>query len=100
MRVGRVRAQSEIDAKTNEISRGSPSPSRTWAHEGKGRGRREKRAIRTAPSADIDWPYAAQVLRIGHDIGSPTAPGAQGNRLRHHQSAPGPGRSPPPRRLT
>jgi predicted transposase YbfD/YdcC len=43
-----------------------------WAEEGKGHGRKERRAIRTAPAAGIDWPGAAQVLRIRRDTG-PTA---------------------------
>ncbi len=44
----------------------------SWAEEGKGHGRKERRAIRTAPAAGIDWPGAAQVLRIRRDTG-PTA---------------------------
>jgi predicted transposase YbfD/YdcC len=44
----------------------------SWAEEGKGHGRREKRGIRTAPADGIDWPGAAQVLRIRRDTG-PTA---------------------------
>ena len=42
----------------------------TWAEEGKGHGRRERRAIRTAPSKGISWPHAAQVLRIRRDSGA------------------------------
>ena len=41
----------------------------SWAEEGKGHGRKERRAIRTAPAAGIDWPGAAQVLRIRRDTG-------------------------------
>lgn len=41
----------------------------TWAEEGKGHGRRERRAIRTAPADGIGWPHAAQVLRIRRDSG-------------------------------
>jgi predicted transposase YbfD/YdcC len=44
----------------------------SWTEEGKGHGRREKRSIRTAPADRIDWPDAAQVLRIRRDTG-PTA---------------------------
>ena len=44
----------------------------SWADEGKGHGRRERRGIRTAPAAGIDWPGAAQVMRIRRDTG-PTA---------------------------
>lgn len=32
----------------------------TWAEEGKGHGRREWRAVRTAAAIGIDWPHAAQ----------------------------------------
>jgi predicted transposase YbfD/YdcC len=39
------------------------------AEDGKGHGRREKRAVRTAPADGIDWPGAAQVLRIRRDAG-------------------------------
>ena len=48
----------------------------TWTDQGKGHGRREKRAIRTAPAAGIDWPGAAQVLRIRRDSGPTTGPWA------------------------
>ena len=41
----------------------------TWTDQGKGHGRREKRTIRTAPADGIDWPHAAQVLRIRRDAG-------------------------------
>jgi len=44
----------------------------SWAEEGKGHGRRERRGIRTAPAAGVDWPGAAQVMRIRRDTG-PTA---------------------------
>jgi hypothetical protein len=46
----------------------------SWAGEGKGHGRREKRSIRTAPAVGIDWPHAAQVLRIRRDTGRTTGP--------------------------
>jgi predicted transposase YbfD/YdcC len=46
----------------------------TWTDQGKGRGRREKRAIRTAPADGIDWPHAAQVLRIRRDTGPTRGP--------------------------
>jgi predicted transposase YbfD/YdcC len=48
----------------------------SWAEEGKGHGRREKRSIRTAPADGIDWPDAAQVLRIRRDTGPSTGPWA------------------------
>ena len=48
----------------------------TWADEGKGHGRREKRTIRTAPAKGIDWPHAAQVLRIRRDTGPTHGPWA------------------------
>lgn len=46
----------------------------TWTDQGKGHGRREKRAIRTAPATGIDWPHAAQVLRIRRDAGPTRGP--------------------------
>ena len=46
----------------------------TWADQGKGHGRREKRTIRTAPADGIDWPHAAQVLRIRRDAGPTRGP--------------------------
>jgi hypothetical protein len=46
----------------------------TWTEQGKGHGRREKRAIRTAPAAGIDWPGAAQILRIRRDAGPTRGP--------------------------
>ena len=46
----------------------------TWVQEGKGHGRREKRVIRTAPADGIDWPHAAQVLRIRRDSGPTRGP--------------------------
>ena len=46
----------------------------TWTDTGKGHGRREKRAIRTAPADGIDWPAAAQVLRIRRDAGPTHGP--------------------------
>jgi hypothetical protein len=48
----------------------------TWAQEGNGHGRREKRVIRTAPADGIDWPHAAQVLRIRRDSGPTRGPWA------------------------
>lgn len=39
------------------------------AEDGKGHGSREKRTVRTAPAGGIDWPGAAQVLRIRRDAG-------------------------------
>lgn len=41
----------------------------SWAGDGTGHGRREKRAGRTAPAGGIDWPGAARVLRIRRDAG-------------------------------
>jgi predicted transposase YbfD/YdcC len=46
----------------------------SWTEDGKGHGRRERRAIRTAPADGIDWPHAAQVLRIRRDSGSTHGP--------------------------
>ena len=46
----------------------------SWAEEGKGHGRRERRAIRTAPADGIDWPHAAQVMRIRRDSGPTHGP--------------------------
>jgi hypothetical protein len=48
----------------------------SWAEDGKGHGRREKRSIRTAPADNIDWPGAAQVLRIRRDTGPTHGPWA------------------------
>jgi predicted transposase YbfD/YdcC len=45
-----------------------------WTQKGKGHGRREKRAVRTAPADGIDWPHAAQVLRIRRDAGPTRGP--------------------------
>lgn len=41
----------------------------SWAEEGKGHGRKERRSIRTAPADGIDWPGSAQVMRIRRDAG-------------------------------
>ena len=41
----------------------------SWAEEGNGHGRRERRSIRTASADGITWPHAAQVLRIRRDSG-------------------------------
>jgi predicted transposase YbfD/YdcC len=46
----------------------------SWAGQSKGHGRRERRAIRTAPADGIDWPHAAQVLRIRRDSGPTRGP--------------------------
>lgn len=46
----------------------------TWAEEGKGHGRRERRSIRTAPADGITWPHAAQILRIRRDSGPTRGP--------------------------
>ena len=46
----------------------------SWAEENTGHGRRERRAIRTAPAAGIDWPHAAQVMRIRRDTGPTHGP--------------------------
>ena len=46
----------------------------SWAEEGTGHGRRERRAIRTAPASGIDWPHAAQVMRIRRDSGPTCGP--------------------------
>jgi hypothetical protein len=48
----------------------------TWTGEGKGHGRRERRAIRTGPAYGIDWPHAAQVPRIRRDSGPTRGPWA------------------------
>jgi len=46
----------------------------SWAEEAKGHGRRERRAIRTAPADGIDWPHASQVMRIRRDSGPTHGP--------------------------
>lgn len=46
----------------------------TWAEEGTGHGRRERRSIRTAPADGIAWPHAAQVFRIRRDSGPTHGP--------------------------
>ena len=46
----------------------------SWAEQGTGHGRRERRAIRTAPADGISWPHAAQVLRIRRDSGPTHGP--------------------------
>ena len=46
----------------------------SWAEQGNGHGRRERRAIRTAPADGIDWPHAAQVMRIRRDSGLTRGP--------------------------
>jgi hypothetical protein len=47
----------------------------SWAGEGTGHGRRERRSIRTAPADGISWPHASQIMRIRRDTGPRTAPG-------------------------
>ena len=56
----------------------------SWAEEGNGHGRRERRSIRAGP--------AHPPRQRPH----PRPVDAQGDRLRHHQPARGPGRTPPP----
>lgn len=46
----------------------------TWAEQGTGHGRRERRSIRTAPADGITWPHAAQVMRIRRDTGPTHGP--------------------------
>ena len=46
----------------------------SWAEEGTGHGRRERRAIRAAPADAISWPHAAQILRIRRDTGPTHGP--------------------------
>ncbi len=46
----------------------------SWAEEGTGHGRRERRSIRTAPAGGIAWPHAAQVMRIRRDTGPTHGP--------------------------
>ena len=46
----------------------------SWTEQGKGHGRRELRSIRTAPAAGIDWPHAAQILRIRRNAGPTHGP--------------------------
>lgn len=46
----------------------------TWAEEGTGHGRRERRSIRIAPATGITWPHAAQVFRIRRDSGPTHGP--------------------------
>lgn len=41
----------------------------SWTEDGTGHGRRERRSIRVAPAAGIDWPHSAQVFRIRRDSG-------------------------------
>ena len=72
----------------------------TWTEQGTGHGRRERRSIRTVPADGID--LAARRPDPAHPPrhrGYARALDAQGNRLRHHQPARGPGRPPPPGRL-
>lgn len=45
-----------------------------WAQEGRGHGRRERHAIRTAPASGIDWPAARQAFRIRRDAGPAHGP--------------------------
>jgi predicted transposase YbfD/YdcC len=46
----------------------------SWTEDGKGHGRRERRSIRVASAAGIDWPHAAQVMRIRRDAGPTCGP--------------------------
>ena len=46
----------------------------SWAEQDTGHGRRERRAIRTAPADGIGWPHAAQVMRIRRDSGPTHGP--------------------------
>jgi predicted transposase YbfD/YdcC len=46
----------------------------SWAEEGKGHGRRERRSVRAAPASGIDWPAAEQVFRIRRDSGTTGGP--------------------------
>lgn len=46
----------------------------SWAEEGTGHGRRERRSIRTAPASGIKWPAAQQVMRIRRDSGPTHGP--------------------------
>jgi predicted transposase YbfD/YdcC len=46
----------------------------SWTEDGKGHGRRERRSIRVASAAGIDWPHAAQVMRIRRDAGPTRGP--------------------------
>ena len=46
----------------------------SWTEEGKGHGRRERRAIRTAPAGDTRWPAAQQAFRIRRDAGPTRGP--------------------------
>ena len=46
----------------------------TWAQHNTGHGRRERRSIRTAPATGIDWPHAAQLMRIRRDTGPTRGP--------------------------
>ena len=41
----------------------------SWTEQDTGHGRRERRAIRTAPADGIGWPHATQVMRIRRDSG-------------------------------
>jgi predicted transposase YbfD/YdcC len=46
----------------------------THVSEDRGHGRRERRTVRTAPAAGLDWPHAAQVFRIRRDTGELDGP--------------------------
>jgi len=64
-----------LDAITAKLSgTDSEFADATWTDQGKGHGRREKRTIRAAPADGIDWPHAAQVLRIRRDTGPTRGP--------------------------
>ena len=49
-------------------------PGASWAEQDTGHGRRERRAIRTAPADGISWPHATQVMRIRRDSGPTHGP--------------------------
>ena len=46
----------------------------SWTGQDTGHGRRERRAIRTAPADGIGWPHATQVMRIRRDSGPTHGP--------------------------
>ena len=46
----------------------------SWTEQDTGHGRRERRAIRTAPADGIGWPHATQVMRIRRDSGPTHGP--------------------------
>jgi predicted transposase YbfD/YdcC len=46
----------------------------SWTQDNTGHGHRERRSIRTAPADGIDWPRAAQVMRIRRNSGPTHGP--------------------------